>query len=353
MGKKGRGFPTLSQRARPPAVHIPYFIFLLPLLILGSCAKDIPPVPLVEVPAWFPDLPVPADNALTSERIALGRRLFHDPLLSRDSSISCASCHVQSRAFTDGRPVSMGVGGRTGQRNAPSLANVAYVPALNADGGIPTLELQAQAPIFAHEEMDFTIAEFLDRIGQDASYRTLFTAAYGREPDAYGISWALASFQRTFISGNSRFDRFEYLNEASALSEAEQRGRELFFSSATQCSACHAPPMFTTFEYANVGLYESYADSGRARITHLPQDNGKFRVPSLRNIAVTGPFMHDGSIATLHEAVAHFNTGGVGHPLQDARIRPLQLTPQQVDDLVAFLGALTDDTFISDPDHGP
>jgi cytochrome c peroxidase len=323
------------------------------LLLFASCEKEEAVEAVVNVPSWFPELPVPEGNLLTSERIALGRRLFYDPLLSSDSSISCASCHIQSLGFAEARQVSIGVEGRAGQRNAPSLGNVAYVPALNADGGIPTLELQAQAPIFAHEEMDFTIAGFLGRIADDATYTAQFQAAYGREPDAFGISRGLASFQRTFISGNSRFDRFEYMNEASALTEAEQRGRELFFSSATQCSACHAPPLFTTFEYANIGLFESYADSGRARITHLPQDNGKFRVPSLRNIALTGPYMHDGSMPTLHEVVAHFNAGGVGHPFQDARVRPLQLTPQQVDDLVAFLGALTDDAFITDPDLGP
>jgi cytochrome c peroxidase len=329
--------------------HISTFIFLLPLLFLTACEKDTPPAPLVQPPSWFPELHVPVDNQLTASRIALGRRLFHDSLLSRDSSISCASCHLQSLAFTDGRPVAIGVEGRMGQRNAPTLTNVAYVPELNADGGIPTLELQAQAPIFAHEEMDFTIAGFLERIADDATYTAQFQTAYGRKPDAFGISRGLAAFQRTFISGNSRFDRFEYLNDVSALSEAEQRGRELFFGIGTQCSECHAPPLFTTFEYANIGLYESYADSGRARITHLPQDNGKFRVPSLRNIALTAPYMHDGTIGTLRGAVEHFNAGGSAHPNRDGRIRPLHLTPQQVDDLVAFLESLTDEGFVNEP----
>lgn len=325
------------------------FHFLLPIIFIVSCGKDDPATPLAEPPSWFPELPVPSDNELTPARIALGRRLFHDPLLSADSSISCASCHLQSLAFTDGRTVAVGVGGRTGQRNAPTLTNVAYVPALNADGGIPTLELQAQAPIFAHEEMDFTIAGFLDRIAVDDSYIAQFQAAYGREPDAFGISRGLAAFQRTFISGHSRFDQFEYLGMADALSDAEQRGRELFFSKSTDCSHCHPAPLFTTFDYANIGLYQTYADSGRARITRLPQDNGKFRIPTLSNIALTAPYMHDGSIATLRGVVEHFNNGGVGHTNQSEYVRPLNLTPQQVDDLVAFLHALTDEGFLNNP----
>jgi len=325
----------------------PYSL-ILSLLFLSACTEEDSPTPLAHPPVWFPELPVPADNQLTASRIALGRRIFHDPLLSRDSSVSCASCHMQSLAFTDGRPVAIGVDGRMGQRNAPTLTNVAYVPALNADGGIPTLELQAQAPIFAHEEMDFTIAGFLGRITDDVTYAAQFQAAYGRKPDAFGISRGLAAFQRTFISGSSRFDRFEYLNDAPALSEAEQRGRELFFSSATQCSECHVPPLFTDFTFANIGLYESYADPGRARITQLPQDSGKFRVPTLRNIALTAPFMHDGSINSLRQAVEHFNMGGSAHPNRDGRIRPLHLTTQQVEDLVSFLESLTDEAFVND-----
>jgi len=323
------------------------------LLFFSSCEKESSVENPFPVPDWFPELPVPQENQLTQARIELGRRLFHDPLLSRDSTVSCASCHRQELGFTDGLRVSVGVGGRQGQRNAPTLANVAYVPALNADGGIPTLELQAQVPIFAHEEMDFTIAGFLERIAGDATYAAQFDAAYGRQPDAFGISRGLAAFQRTFISGGSRFDQFEYQGISDALSDAEKRGRDLFFSNATYCSDCHSPPLFTTFEYANVGLYAAYPDSGRARITHLAEDNGKFRIPTLRNIALTAPYMHDGSIATLRETVEHFNSGGAEHPNRSSLVMPLGLTAQEVDDLVAFLGALTDPAFISAPGFGP
>lgn len=325
-------------------------IGLLLLLLLTSCDKEEVVDEVVTVPSWFPELPVPEDNLLTAERVALGRRLFYDPLLSSDSTVSCASCHLQTLAFSDGLPVSLGVVGRTGLRNAPSLGNVAYVPALFADGGVPTLEQQAQAPIFAHEEMDFSIAGFLERIEDDATYTAMFRAAYDREPDAFGFSRGLAAFQRTFISGSSRFDRYEYQDDGTALSEAEVRGRELFFSNRTECSTCHTPPLFTTFDYANIGLYATYADSGRARISHMATDNGKFRIPSLRNIGLTAPYMHNGSMASLQQVVQHFNSGGVTHANRDARIRPLSLTSQEQNDLVAFLQALTDEAFVTDPE---
>lgn len=318
-------------------------------VLTSGCDMVEGPTPLEDVPVWFPSLPMPDDNPLTADRVALGRKLFYEPLLSRDSSVSCATCHVQALAFSDGLPVSRGVEGRVTLRNAPSLANVAYVPKLNRDGGIPTLELQAQAPIFAHEEMDFTIAEFLGRISSDPLYQRMFRDAYGREPDAYGISRALAAFQRGIISGASRFDRFEYQGVADALSIAEQRGRELFLSDRTDCGSCHVPPLFTTHAFENIGLYTAYADSGRARITHLPADNGRFRVPSLRNVALTGPYMHDGSMTALREVVEHFNRGGVGHANQSALVRPLNLTSQEVDDLVAFLHTLTDTELITAP----
>lgn len=315
-------------------------------IALTSCESETPE-PLVQVPTWFPSLPVPSDNVLTTERTALGQRLFYEPLLSRDSSISCASCHVQVLAFSDGRTVGAGVEDRLGERNVPTLANVAYVSALNADGGIPDLELQAQAPIFAHAEMDFTIAEFVQRIAYDETYTVQFQLAYGRQPDAYGISRALACFQRTFISGSSRFDQFEYQGATDALSHSELRGKALFFNTATRCSECHAPPLFTTFDYANVGLYSTYVDEGRARITQLDSDNGKFRIPTLRNIALTAPYMHDGSKATLHEVVQHFNIGGMTHPNRSALVAPIGLSDQEVDDLVAFLHALTDAAFVN------
>ena len=326
------------------------YLFVL-IVLLSACQKDIDvPTDLQKIPSWFPEMPIPADNQLTKARIDLGRKLFYDTRLSRDNSISCATCHLLDQAFTDGIPIAIGIEDRLGLRNTPTLANVGYTDRMFMDGGVTTLELQAQSPIFTHEEMDFTIAEFLVRIEDDGEYERMFDEAYGQPPGAFGISRGIAAFERTFISANSRFDRYEYQNDLSALSQAEIRGRELFFSSETGCTDCHVPPLFTNFEYENIGLYETYADSGRARITELSTDNGKFKVPTLRNIAVTAPYMHDGSSWTLEEVVDHFNSGGVGHANQNQLIRPLNLTDQQKQDLIAFLGSLTDDAFLNDPD---
>lgn len=330
-------------------------IFIWAAFLLSGCSKDpVVPYPL-DVPSWFPKMEIPAENQLTQARVDLGRKLFYEPLLSLDSSISCSSCHLQEKAFTDGRLLSLGVDDAIGMRNAPTLANIGFAPYFFHDGGVLTLELQSQQPIFSVDEMRFSIAGFLQRIANDQEYKRMFQEAYGREPDAFGITRAIASFERTLISGNSRFDQYEYQGISDALSASEIRGRELFFSSQAKCSSCHEPPLFTNYAFENIGLYLNYADSGRARISHLEEDKGKFKVPTLRNIELTGPYMHDGSFQTLQEVIEHFNTGGVGHPNQSEDVKPLNLTEEQKADLVAFLSTLTDQAFIidqrlSDPD---
>jgi cytochrome c peroxidase len=322
-------------------------ILLWSAFLISGCTKD-PEVPYpLDVPSWFPTMEIPSENQLTKARVELGRKLFYEPLLSLDSSISCGSCHQQERAFTDGMPIAIGVDGAVGSRNAPALANIGYSPYFFHDGGVETLELQSQQPIFSIEEMRFSIAGFLERIKEDEAYKQLFWEAYQREPDAFGISRAIASFERTFISGNSRFDQHEYQGMADALSEQELRGKALFFSEGTKCSSCHEPPLFTNYAFENIGLYTNYADSGRVRISHLQEDNGKFKVPTLRNIELTSPYMHDGSMQTLEEVVAYFNAGGVGHPNQHPDIKPLGLSEQERSDLVAFLKTLTDPSFVS------
>ena len=329
------------------------FIFLVLLAgSFGSCQTDeIEPTDFQNIPEWFPEMEIPAENQLTKDRIDLGGKLFYDVRLSRDQSISCGSCHKQSLAFAEEIPIAIGVDEQLGLRNTPTLANIGFTDIMFMDGGVMTLELQAQSPIFVHEEFDFTIAEFLDRIEGDAAYERMFRAAYDREPDAFGISRSIAAFERTLISGNSRFDQFEYQGDENALSESEKRGRDIFFSSETACTNCHVPPLFTNFEFKNIGLYVNYVDTGRARITTLPEDVGKFKVPTLRNIAQTAPYMHDGSIQTLEDVIEHFNSGGVGHPNQSPLIKPLGLTTQEKEDLVAFLGSLTDEQFLNNPDY--
>lgn len=330
-------------------IQFKYLVFSI--VFLSACQKD-PEIPIdyQQIPSWFPEMEIPAENQLTKARIDLGRKLFYDKRLSRDMTISCGSCHQQENAFTDGLPIAVGIEDRLGLRNTPTLANIGYTDRMFMDGGVITLELQSQSPIFTHVEMDFTVAGFLQRIAGDTEYERLFREAYDQEPGAFGISRSISAFERTFISAHSRFDAFEYQGDVNALSEAEQRGRNLFFSSATGCTECHVPPLFTNFEFENIGLYTNYIDTGRMRITQLPEDNGKFKVPNLRNVALTAPYMHDGSFETLEEVIDHFNSGGVNHINQSELIRPLGLTEQDKADLVAFLGSLTDQSFITDPD---
>ena len=326
-------------------------IFLIVAVFgISGCSEDESISYRLDLPAGFSQPEIPAENQLTKARIELGRKLFYEPLLSLDSTISCSSCHLQEKAFTDGLAISIGVNNALGMRNAPTLANIGYSNSFFHDGGVETLELQSQQPIFSVEEMNFSIAGFLDRIVDNPDYKTIFREAYNRQPDAYGISRAIASFERTLISGNSRFDQYYYQNDLSALSEAEKRGFNIFMSAENDCESCHQLPLFTNFEFENIGLYETYSDSGRARITHLTEDRGKFKVPTLRNIEKTGPYMHDGSLQSLEGVVNHFDAGGTGHPNQSSKVKPLGLTSQEKSDLVAFLLSLTDQSFLNNPE---
>lgn len=321
------------------------------LFFVSGCQKDDPIPYKLDSPPWFPRMEIPDNNSLTEARVALGKKLFFEPLLSSDSTVSCASCHHAEKAFTDGLSISRGVNNVLGLRNAPTLANIGYGPYFFHDGGVETLELQSQQPIFSETEMNFSIAGFLDRIADNQDYKKQFKEAYDRAPDAFGISRAIASFERTLISSNSWFDSYQYNGKEDALTEDEKRGMQLFFSERTNCGTCHPAPLFTNFEFENIGLYETYSDSGRARISHLASDNGKFKVPTLRNIASTAPYMHDGSLSTLEQVLDHFNAGGVGHVNQSSLVKPLDLTALEKQQIISFLNSLTDIRFLTDATH--
>ena len=326
------------------------YLPLLTLLFLFACEKDpqvLTDEALLVIPKGFPDITFPADNELTPERWNLGKRLFFDPILSNDKSISCASCHHPDLAFTDGLSLSKGVGSRIGSRNAPSLANVAYHPYLTREGGVPTLEMQILVPIQEHAEFDFNILLIADRMKEDSTYVRASREAYGRDPDPFVITRAISSFERTIISGDSRYDRF-INDDRGSLSVDEQRGRDLFFSERLACSACHGGFNFTNYAFENNGLYPDYNDPGRFRVTGVESDRALFKVPSLRNVDITSPYMHDGSIATLQEVVEHYNSGGRNHPHKNNLIKPLYLTAIEKADLVAFLRTLTDQSFLTD-----
>ncbi|MEM7039274.1 MAG: cytochrome c peroxidase, partial [Bacteroidota bacterium] len=307
----------------------------------------------VPIPAGFPPMDIPADNALTDARIDLGKRLFFDPVLSRDRTISCSSCHLQEKGFADVGTLSTGIDDREGQRNASALINLGWNTRFFRDGGVPTLELQVLAPISDHNEMDFTIAEVAARLKEDPTYVRDAQIAYGRAPDPFVITRAIAAYERSLVSGNSPYDRFTFQDQSDALSASEIRGRDLFFADRTRCATCHSGFNFTHNGFENNGLYAQYADSGRTRVTLDPADRGKFKVPTLRNVGVTGPYMHDGSLSSLEAVIAHYESGGMGHPNQSENVQGFTLSAEEKEDLINFLHALTDSDFLNDPQHQP
>lgn len=322
-------------------------------MVVSGCRKDpemaggevLAPF-VLELPPGAGMPPIPEANPLTAASVRLGKALFFEPGLSRTGMLACAGCHFPERAFSDTVPLSVGVNGETGMRNAPSLANVAYHPALFRDGGVPTLEMQVLAPIHDALEMDHDINVAAGALRDQPPYSLLSEQAYGRPLDAYVITRALANYERTLLSGWSRYDRFVFLGEGSALTEQELRGMDLFHRDTIGCANCHAGQDLSDHAFYNIGQYLDYADPGRERITDDPGDLGKFKVPTLRNIARTAPYMHDGTMVTLGEVIDHFASGGLPHPNKSPLLVPFTLSPNERADLIAFLNALTDERSI-------
>ena len=306
---------------------------------------------LLQLPDHFPEMPVPADNPLSVDAVELGRLLFHDTRLSRDGLVSCATCHLQHLAFSDGQALSTGIEGRTGLRNAPSLANVAYAPRLFADGGVPSLELQVLAPIADVNEMDHNILLAAEELDQDPVLHQLAMSAFQQGLTPYTITRALASFERTLVSTDSKYD--QYLSGTMSLSQNEMEGMALFMSDELKCASCHSGALFSNFDYVNIGLYSEYTDAGRERITLNQEDLGKFKTPSLRNVALTAPYMHDGSMESLEEVIDFFASGGENHINKDPRIAGFQLSDEDKNKLIAFLHALSDETLLQNPSYFP
>ena len=326
---------------------------LLVLLVLCSCQDDDGTTPLrfpelMEVPQGFPVVDEPDDNKFTVARWELGKRLFFDPVMSVDSTISCASCHQPGLAFSDDVAFSPGVEQRPGVRNSPSLANVAYHPYFTREGGVPTLEMQVLVPIQEHNEFDFNIVLLAERLSADSTYVKMADEAYNRSPDPFVITRSLACFERSLLSGESPYDRYIQQGEMGAMSDAAQRGMDLFFGEKTNCE-CHGGFNFTNYAFENNGLYDEYEDLGRFRLSGKESDLAKFKVPSLRNVGLTAPYMHDGSFQTLDEVVEHYQSGGKDNPQKSPLIQPLGLTDNEMDDLVQFLESLTDEAFVGNP----
>lgn len=318
------------------------------LIVTLSCADDEHPLThdLGYGDNW-PTQYISPDNALSPSRIALGKRLFYDTRLSIDSTLSCNSCHIQSLAFADSVAISPGVGGRLGLRNTPSLANLVFVDVAHRDGGVRSVDLQAMNPIEDHNEMAIPLPRLVERLSSDLDLQAMAEAAYDRPIDNVSIVFALASFVRSIVSYDSKYDQVQA--GAASYSAAESRGLTLF---EDNCSTCHQAPLFGSNDFVNNGSHHSYADDrGRARATMLDKDEGKFRVASLRNVALTAPYMHDGSYPTLMDVLDHYGAGGTGHTLQDERINAITLVDTEKDDLMAFLQTLTDSTLINSEEY--
>lgn len=290
----------------------------------------------LNLPENFIQPKIPRDNLLTQKKVELGELLFFDPILSDDSTVSCSSCHIPELAFTDGKKIPIGIKGNIGTRNSPTLINVAYYPYFFAEGKVFDLETQALAPGLHAEEMGTEMKKMIYRLRKNKFYNKKFKEVFGEDIDVKHFVFALASYERTLIAGNSKYDRND-------LNIDEQKGKELFFSTRTNCSQCHQGNLLTDFSFQNIGLYEVYSDPGLARSNSLAIDSGKFKTPTLRNVEYTAPYMHDGSIASLEEVVEFYDAGGKDHPNKSEWVKPLQLTEEEKRCLVVFLKALTDE----------
>lgn len=311
-----------------------FFLSSLVVIMLWRCSGT-------NQQAVFSEIPFPEDNPLTAEKIAFGKRLFFDKRLSGNNELSCATCHRPEKAFTDGLPKSTGINGAIAMRNAPSLFNAAYFKSYMYDGEVKTLEQQVLVPVQDHLEMGSSMKEVLQKLSEDPSYRQLAKQVFNRKLDAYVITRALSAYERTLISRNSRFDRYRK-GEKNALNRNERAGWKLF-SEKLYCIKCHSGPDFTNYKVLCNGLYTDYGtDQGRYRINGLEQEKGTFKVPGLRNVSLTAPYMHDGSIRTLREVILHYSKGGEAHPNKSGLIQPFQLTDLEINQLEAFLKTLID-----------
>lgn len=356
-------------------------VFLCFLVIVFSAAGSA--VGQERLPLGLPPVPIPKDNPQTKAKIALGKRLFEDKRFSAEGTVSCANCHDPAKAFTDGLPVSEGIHKLTGTRNAPTVINAAYFTSQFWDGRRPSLEEQAKDPFVNPVEHGLGKAQgfhrfIIDIIQKDPDYPKAFKAVFGVDAEAITIDHvvkAIASFERTVISGDSPFDRYRYGGDKSALSEPAKRGLELYLGKA-RCQECHTISekyaLFTDNKFHNLGvgfkkiqprlrglvrevkmsrqqgkeLDESIltkgdiSELGRFVITGKTSEIGAFKTPTLRNIAVTGPYMHDGSLKTLQEVMDLYNKGGEKNPFLGS-VRVLNLTDEEIKDVIAFLESLT------------
>ncbi len=324
----------------------------------------------LNIPSHFPQMQIPSDNPMTKEGVELGRKLFYETRLSRDNSISCASCHLPQNGFSDPNKFSVGVDGAIGRRQSMALANLGWNQFFFWDGRAQTLEEQIFEPIRDPVEMDLNWIEAVNRLKQDVEYRNMFYRAFAKEDfDSTHVSKAIAQFLRTMISGRSKYDVMYKFRSGLPLTSSEQEmiqnqeitqqewnGMDLFFSlTGGDCLHCHDGALMHVNLFSNNGLDATFEDDlGRYEVTGNLSDKGKFKAPSLRNIELTAPYMQDGRFQTLEEVVAHYSFGVVESPTIDPMMEfahqgGVQLDPEEQASLVAFLKTLTDWEFINNP----
>jgi cytochrome c peroxidase len=330
---------------------------------------------LWKLPAGFPRPLIPLDNPMSEEKVELGRRLFDEKRLSVTATYACSSCHKRALAFTDGRATALGATGESVRRGSMSLGNVAYGASFTwADPRVKSLEMQMRQPLFNRHPIEMGLTTdgepALSRLKADEDYRALFRAAFPNEQQltVEQLIKAIAAFERTLISGRSAFDRYVFDDDKEAMSDAAKRGMALFYSERIGCGGCHSGVNFSgalryegqeraVASFARNDLYDldgkgayPQSDQGLTEVTHRPADMGRFRVPTLRNVAATAPYMHDGSLPTLEAVLDHYEQAGHAVAPKDVKLRSFRLLESERLDLLAFLQALTDPEFLGEPD---
>ena len=317
----------------------------------GSCIFFSTTPFIIKIPSGFPDMNIPSNNPMTVEGVALGNKLFKDPILSANNTQACIDCHMQSSSFSDPNQFSTGIDNIQGVRNASALINLGWNTSFNWGGSSTTLEEQAFEPVTNLIEMHNTWENVELVLNSHNEYPYLFKEAFNiNYIDSTHVVMAIAQFERTLISSNSRFDK--YLNNEVQLTPSELNGYAIFNTEKGDCFHCHGTQMFMDNQFHNNGLdTEPFTDLGRAKVTGNPSDNGKFKTPTLRNIEFSAPYMHDGRFSNLEEVIEHYNSGGDYSSTVDPLMKKLgiglQLTNQEKDDLVAFLKTLSDYNFIN------
>ena len=369
-------FIVVENRTMRARLHLPCYAALLLIMSLacekspttqtgGSSAENQRKVPTTQpvtdqgttefprVPLGLPALVIPADNPMTPAKVELGKMLYFDKRISKDGTISCATCHDPATAWAERRATSQGIANQIGERNSPAVVNAAYLDVQFWDGRAKSLEDQALGPMENPIEMGHSLTELVAQLNGIPGYKERFQEVFGTGVTKEGMAKAIAAFERTVLSGNSAYDRFE-AGDKTALSEQQQRGLELFVGKG-ECSNCHKPPVFSNSKFYNAGV-GSNKDPGREKVTGQQSDRGKFRVPALREAARTAPYFHDGATPTLQEAVKLMASGGIDNAqLSDMlkSVREAKLTDRDVADLASFVTALNGEVPVVQPPAMP